>query len=116
MPKANLAQRESNGYPTIRSKATEEVLSCRNAVMRRMSTAESHSQEQHRSRRLRFQADAVIHRILQPLLTVKITLSRLDGHVPKQELYLFKLPARLVTQASASSSEVMRSDRAKAAI
>ncbi len=63
----------------------------------RISTAKSHSQEQHRSGRLRFQPDAVIHRILQALLTAKITLSRLDGHVPEQELYLFELPACLVT-------------------
>ncbi len=56
----------------------------------RISTAKSHSQEQHR-----FRAAPVIHRILQTLLTAKITLSRLDRHVPEQELYLFKLPARL---------------------
>ncbi len=73
-------------------------------------------QEQHPSGWLRFQADTVIDRILQSLLTAKVTLSRLDGHVPKQELYLFELPARMMTPAGASPAEVVRSNRAKSAI
>ena len=65
---------------------------------------------------LGLQPDAIIDRILQALLTAKITLSRLNRHVPEQELFLFELPARLMTQASASPAEVVRSNRAKAAI
>ena len=76
----------------------------------------SHSQEQHVSGRLRFQPNVVIDRIVEPLLTAKITLRRLDRYVSEEELYLFELPASLMTQASASPAEVVRSDRTKAAL
>ena len=75
----------------------------------RIRTEKSHSQEQHRSGGLRFQPNAVIHRILQALLTAKVTLCRLDGHVPEQELYLFEFSASLMTQAGASPAKVVRS-------
>ena len=79
----------------------------------RISPHKSHSQEQHRSGGLRFQPDAVIHRILEALLTAKITLCRLDGHVPEQKLYLFELPASLVTETGTGPAEVVRSNRPK---
>jgi hypothetical protein len=55
---------------------------------------------------VRFDADAIIHRVPEPLLAAEIPLSRLDAHVAEQKLNLFQFAASLVTQARARSTEV----------
>jgi hypothetical protein len=58
----------------------------------------------------RFDGDAIIHRIPEPLLAAEIPLSRLDAHVAEQEQNLFQLAASLVTQTRACSAEIVWGD------
>ena len=50
---------------------------------------------------LRFDADAVVHRSSNPLLTAEIPLGGLHGNVPEKELNLLQFPARGMTQLRA---------------
>jgi hypothetical protein len=59
---------------------------------------------------VRFDADAIIHRVPEPLLAAEIPLSRLDAHMAKQELDLVQLAASLVTQTRACSAEIVWGD------
>jgi hypothetical protein len=56
---------------------------------------------------VRFDADAIVHRVPEPLFAAEIPLSRLDAHVAEQELDLFQLAASLVTQTRARSAEIV---------
>lgn len=42
---------------------------------------------------VRFDADAIIHRVSEPLFAAEIPLSRLDAHVAEQEPDLFLRPS-----------------------
>ncbi len=53
-------------------------------------------------------ADQVVDRVSKTLLTAKIPLGRLDGHVAQQELNLVQFPAGIAAQAGTSPSEVVR--------
>jgi hypothetical protein len=44
------------------------------------------------------------------LFAAEVPLRRLDAHVAEQELNLFKLPARFVTQTRACASQIVRSN------
>jgi len=57
---------------------------------------------------IRFDADAIIHCVAEPLLAAEIPLSRLNAHMTRQELNLLQLATGLVTQARARSAEVVR--------
>jgi len=50
-----------------------------------------------RATSVRFDADAIIHRVPEPLLAAEIPFSRLDAHVAEQKLDLLQLAASLVT-------------------
>jgi hypothetical protein len=67
------------------------------------------------ARSVRFDADAIIHRVPEPLFAAEIPLSRLDAHVAEQELDLFQLAASLVTQTRACSAEIVWGDAAHCA-
>ena len=56
---------------------------------------------------VRFDADAIIHRVPEPLFAAEIPLSRLDAHVAEQELDLFQLAASLVTETRACAAEIV---------
>ena len=57
---------------------------------------------------LRFNPEAVIDRILQPLFAPKVVLRGLDAHMTEQELDLLKLSARDVTKTRTRSAIVRR--------
>jgi len=59
-------------------------------------------------------ADVIVDGISEPLFAAKVSLGRLDTHVTEQELDLLKLTTCLVTQARASSPQIMRSNAVKA--
>lgn len=59
---------------------------------------------------VRFNADAIIHRVPKPLFAAEIPLSRLDAHVAEQELDLFQLAASLVTETRACAAEIVWGD------
>ena len=59
---------------------------------------------------VRFDADAIIHPVPEPLLAAEILLSRIDAHVAEQELDLLQLAASLVTQTRACPAEIVRGD------
>jgi hypothetical protein len=56
---------------------------------------------------VRFDSDAIIHRVPEPLFAARMPLSRLDAHVAGQELDLFQLAASLVTQTRAYAAEIL---------
>jgi hypothetical protein len=56
---------------------------------------------------VRFDADAIIHRVPEPLFAAEIPLSRLDAHVAEQELDLFQLAPSLMTQTRARAAEIV---------
>jgi hypothetical protein len=56
---------------------------------------------------LRFDADAIVHRVAESLLAPEISLSGLDAHVAEQKLNLFQFATCLVTQACASAAEIV---------
>jgi len=57
---------------------------------------------------LRFNPEAVIDRILQPLFAPKVVLCGLDAHMAEQKLDLLKLSARDVTKARTGTSKIVR--------
>jgi hypothetical protein len=62
------------------------------------------------------QDHAVVYGVLKALLASEIALSRLNRYMTKQELDLFKLASGLVAKPGASSTEIMWSDYADAAV
>lgn len=58
----------------------------------------------------RFQSDAVIDSVTEPLLAPKVAFGGLDRHMAEEELDLFKFTSRLMAKPGAGSTEVMRSD------
>jgi len=56
----------------------------------------------------------IVDGISEPLFAAKVSLGRLGAHVTQQELDLLKLTTCLVTQARASSPQIMRSNAVKA--
>jgi hypothetical protein len=59
---------------------------------------------------LRFQADAIVDCVSEPLLAANVSLGGLDALVAKEELDLLDLAAGVMTQASASAPQIMGSD------
>jgi hypothetical protein len=48
---------------------------------------------------VRFDADAIVHRVPETLLSAAIPLSRLDAHVAEQKLKLFQFTAGIFCRA-----------------
>jgi len=62
-----------------------------------------------------FEANVIVDCIPEPLFAAKVSLSRLDAHVTKQELDLLQLSAGLMTQPRTSSPQIMRRNPVEAA-
>ena len=60
------------------------------------------------SRGIRFNADAVVHRVPELLLAPEVALGGLNRHVPKEELDLVQFAAGEVTQPRTRASQIVR--------
>jgi hypothetical protein len=59
---------------------------------------------------MRLQTEMIVYSVFEALFASKVTLSRLNRHMSKQELDLFKLTSSLMAKPSAGSTEVMWGD------
>ena len=57
---------------------------------------------------LRFNPEAVVDRILQPLFAPQVVFCGLDAHMTEQELDLLKLSARDVTKTRTRPAKIVR--------
>jgi hypothetical protein len=57
---------------------------------------------------LRFNSDAIVHRVLQPLPVPKVLFRRLHAPMAEEKLDLLKLPARDLTEPGTRRAKIMR--------
>jgi len=55
-----------------------------------------------------FEADFVIYGVAESLFAAEVSFGRLDAHMAKQELNLFKFPTRFMTETRACAAKVVR--------